>query len=405
MISLEGATPLAAFTGIERNGSCILDIVPESWAGPYTQTLARMIGRAQPCRTGIPIAGGVPDKCRSRAGNSREHQCFTQLVRRARLGDLRTPRRQERCPGMRAVDGSCEYQRPPVRCRSCASDVASSAVSVMVTVTSAPRAAAMRSRVGTLGEIRPPSRRAMADWVVPTSSASCRWTQSLLLPQGADLERKPNGPARAVVAAAALGAVGAAGLHLVPGGAAVHGEPSSMAMWPSSMQRCMARRARSISDRSLGLVLANTVQHNDPSGGDVVDDAGLSSAEVAAELWELPVELSGERLAAQDALVGQQVDVALDVAELIVGGAVEPGGHLGFSSTGTPRHSGDAIGLWSDGAGTRRGLRATFVPLWAAASGGQRWPAEADGWPLSRANTRHAWLGESRQSPSPFLPR
>jgi hypothetical protein len=80
-------------------------------------------------------------------------------------------------------------------------------------------------------------------------------------------------------------------------------------------------------------------QHDDPSCGDVVGDAGLLSAEVAAELSELPVELSGERLAEQSALVGQQVDVGLDVAELIVGEAVEPGGDLGFSSTGTPRHS------------------------------------------------------------------
>ena len=53
MISFEGATPLAAFTGIERNGSCILDIVPESWAGrrPIPKrssghiTLARLGGR------------------------------------------------------------------------------------------------------------------------------------------------------------------------------------------------------------------------------------------------------------------------------------------------------------------------------------------------------------------------
>ena len=53
-------------------------------------------------------------------------------------------------------------------------------------------------------------------------------------------------------------------------------------------------------DRSLGLVLANTgEQHDDPSGGDVGGDAGLSSAEVEAELSELPVELSGERLAEQ----------------------------------------------------------------------------------------------------------
>ncbi len=52
------------------------------------------------------------------------------------------------------------------------------------------------------------------------------------------------------------------------------------------------------------------------------------SAEVEAELSELPVELSGKRLAEQGALIGQQVDVALEVAELIVGETIEPGGHL-----------------------------------------------------------------------------
>ena len=42
---------------------------------------------------------------------------------------------------------------------------------------------------------------------------------------------------------------------------------------------------------------------------------------------------------------------------------------------------------------SRSERRATFVPLWAAASGGQRWPAESNGWVLSRPNTREASLG------------
>ena len=45
------------------------------------------------------------------------------------------------------------------------------------------------------------------------------------------------------------------------------------------------------------------------------------------------------------------------------------------------------------GAGTRSERRATFVPLWAAASGGQRWPAESDGWVLSRANSPSGLVG------------
>ena len=35
MISFEAATPLAAFTGMERNGSCVLDIVPEATAAMH----------------------------------------------------------------------------------------------------------------------------------------------------------------------------------------------------------------------------------------------------------------------------------------------------------------------------------------------------------------------------------
>ena len=42
MISFEGATPLAAFTGIERNGSCILDIVTEPWAEVVRPMLSGM---------------------------------------------------------------------------------------------------------------------------------------------------------------------------------------------------------------------------------------------------------------------------------------------------------------------------------------------------------------------------
>jgi hypothetical protein len=96
-----------------------------------------------------------------------------------------------------------------------------------------------------------------------------------------------------------------------------------MAMWPSSTQRCMARRARSISVRAR---------------------SGLGEhAEVGAELSGLPVELSGERLAEQGALVGQRVDVALDVAELIVGEAIEPGGQLGFELDRAPFCRGLAV--------------------------------------------------------------
>lgn len=63
-----------------------------------------------------------------------------------------------------------------------------------------------------------------------------------------------------------------------------------------------------------------------PSGGDVVGDAGLLSAEIEAELSELAVELSGEGLSEEGAVVSEKVDVALDVTELIVGQGVEPGG-------------------------------------------------------------------------------
>ncbi len=51
-------------------------------------------------------------------------------------------------------------------------------MSVRLTVSSASRALVIPSRVGTLGESRPPSSRAMADWVVPTSSASWRWLRN-----------------------------------------------------------------------------------------------------------------------------------------------------------------------------------------------------------------------------------
>ena len=45
----------------------------------------------------------------------------------------------------------------------------------MLRMTSAPRAAAILSSVGRLGEMLPASSRAIADWVVPTRSASSRW--------------------------------------------------------------------------------------------------------------------------------------------------------------------------------------------------------------------------------------
>jgi hypothetical protein len=48
------------------------------------------------------------------------------------------------------------------------------------------------------------------------------------------------------------------------------------------------------------------------------------------------VELSGERLAEQGALVGQHVDGALGLPELFVGEAVEPGGHPRVKLDGTP---------------------------------------------------------------------
>ena len=113
--------------------------------------------------------------------------------------------------------------------------------------------------------------------------------------------------------------------------------------------------------------------------GDVVGDAGLSSAEVAAEPSELPVELPGERLAEQDALVGQQVDGALDVAELVVGEAVEPGGHLGFELDRP--HGIAAMLLACRVTAPERG--ASFVPLSchfgrlrAVGNGGQRSPMD-----------------------------
>jgi hypothetical protein len=112
---------------------------------------------------------------RSRAGNSREHQCFTQPSGAPSSAICVRPGVRSVVPECAPSTGAASITRiTPVRCRSRATYVASSAVSVMVTVTSAPRAAAMRSRVGRLGEIRPLSRRAIADWVVPTSLASCR---------------------------------------------------------------------------------------------------------------------------------------------------------------------------------------------------------------------------------------
>jgi hypothetical protein len=130
--------------------------------------------------------------------------------------------------------------------------------------------------------------------------------------------------------------------------------------------------------------LANTVQHDDPSCGDVVGDAGLLSAEVEAELSEIPVELSGERLAEQGALVGQQVDVPLGVAELIVGEAVEPGGHLGFKLDRT--HGTAAMLLARRLTAPERG--ASLVPLschfgrlpaWATVASGGRWMGPEQG--------------------------
>ena len=50
------------------------------------------------------------------------------------------------------------------------------------------------------------------------------------------------------------------------------------------------------------------------------------SAEIAAELVQLAVELSGEPFAEPVALVGEQIDVVLYMTELLVGQRVEPGG-------------------------------------------------------------------------------
>jgi hypothetical protein len=77
-------------------------------------------------------------------------------------------------------------------------------------------------------------------------------------------------------------------------------------------------------------------EHDDPSAGDVVGDAGLLSTDVEAQLTQLAVELSGEWFAEQSALVGEQVDVALDVTELFVGERVEPGAYLGVRARSYP---------------------------------------------------------------------
>lgn len=97
------------------------------------------------------------------------------------------------------------------------------------------------------------------------------------------------------------------------------------------MQRCIARRARSISARSRGLDFGeHGLEGDDSSGGDVVADSGWLSIEVEPQLAEFSVELAGKWFAQVYALVAEEVDVAFGLTELVVGEGVEPVGNLGF---------------------------------------------------------------------------
>ena len=95
--------------------------------------------------------------------------------------------------------------------------------------------------------------------------------------------------------------------------------------------------------------------------------------------------------AEQGALVGEQVDVALDVTELFVGERVEPDGDLGFEFDRTPGHSRDAIGPSGGGGGPMRHVlvaRATNCTDWTDQ------PDATQDW-RSRQYTRQHWLDGS----------
>ena len=86
-------------------------------------------------------------------------------------------------------------------------------------------------------------------------------------------------------------------------------------------------------------------QDDDSSGGDVVADSGWLSIEVEPQFAEFAVELAGEWFAEVYALVGEEIDVAFGLTELVVGEGVEPVGNLGFQFYCSPKHSSDAITL------------------------------------------------------------
>ena len=72
------------------------------------------------------------------------------------------------------------------------------------------------------------------------------------------------------------------------------------------MQRCIARRARSISARSRRTGFGeHGQQDDDSSSGDLVADSGWLAIEVEPQLAEFAVELAGERFAQVYALVAE----------------------------------------------------------------------------------------------------
>ena len=84
-------------------------------------------------------------------------------------------------------------------------------------------------------------------------------------------------------------------------------------------------------------------EHNSPSRDNVVRDPYLPASEVKAQLPQLAPQLASEGLPEVDAFIGKQVDIAFDLAEVVVRERQQPVLDLWLKFNRTPGHSANAI--------------------------------------------------------------